>query len=43
LKILTTEPVIGKYQQAAFPDDTKLKEVSSDLQNVIEKIKTITR
>jgi hypothetical protein len=43
LKIMVTEPMISKYQTTSFPDDAKLKEANGDLQNVIEKIKTITK
>lgn len=43
LKIMITEPVIAKYQDTDMPDNSKGKEVNTDLQNVIEKIKGITK
>jgi hypothetical protein len=43
LKIMITEPMIGKYQTTAFPDNSKLNEANGDLLKVIEKIKTITK
>ncbi|HEX7844949.1 MAG TPA: hypothetical protein VF476_04050 [Chitinophagaceae bacterium] len=42
LKIMSSEPMIEKYQNASFPDNGKLKETNSDLQQLIEKIKAIT-
>lgn len=43
LEIMITEPVIAKYQNTDMPDNSKVKEANVDLQNVIEKIKAITK
>jgi hypothetical protein len=43
LKIMITEPVIAKYQTTDLPDNTKAKEANTDLMNVIERIKAITK
>jgi hypothetical protein len=43
LKIITTQPMIEKYQNDALPDNTKLREANGELQKVIEKIKAITK
>jgi hypothetical protein len=43
LQIMITDPMIEKYQNSALPDNTKAKEINSDLLKVIEKIKAITK
>jgi hypothetical protein len=43
LKIIITMPMIEKYQATAFPDDGKLKDVNKELQELIDKIKAITK
>ncbi len=43
LKVMTTEPMIVKYQSTGLPDNAKLKEANGDLLKVIGKIKAITR
>lgn len=43
LKIVITEPVIKKYQDGNMPDNNKLKEAANDLQNIINRIREITK
>jgi hypothetical protein len=43
LKIMISEAIIDKAQNSGLPDNGKAKEVNSDLQKVIEKIKAITK
>lgn len=43
LEIMIANTMIEKYQSTGLPDNTKLKEVNSDLLKVIEKIKAITK
>lgn len=43
LEVLITIPMIEKHQQSSLPDNNKLKETNTDHQQVIEKIKAITK
>jgi hypothetical protein len=43
LMILTSIPSIEKYQSSSFPDPSRTKEANADLQQVINKIKAITK
>jgi hypothetical protein len=43
LEIMIADTMIEKYQNAALPGQTKLKETNADLLKVIEKIKAITK
>lgn len=43
LQVMISIQSMEKYQQSAFPDNSKLKETNADLKQVIEKIKAITK
>lgn len=43
LMIVTTEPMISKYQSTELPDSQKLKDAANDLPGIIERIKAITQ
>lgn len=43
LKIMISEPMMEKYQGRELPDNTKLKEAGNDLQQVIDRIRAITK
>lgn len=43
LKITITEPMINKSQNSSLPDKNKLNEASGELQQILDKIKTITK
>lgn len=43
LKVMITLPSIEKYQSSSMPSDSKLKEINTDLQQVIERIKMLTK
>lgn len=43
LKLVITTPVLENYQQNNLPDNSKLNEATGDLQQLIDKIKAITK
>jgi hypothetical protein len=43
LMLAVTEPMIQKSQAGSLPDDSKAKEASQDLQQLINRIKAITK
>ena len=43
LKLMIATPVIENYQQNNLPGNSKLNEANGDLQQLVEKIKAITR
>lgn len=43
LKLVIATPVMENYQQNNLPDNSKLNETNGDLQQLIEKIKAITK
>jgi hypothetical protein len=43
LKVMIATPVLENYQQNNLPDNSKLNEANGDLQQLIEKIKAITK